>query len=60
MGQPVTLDEEQLATIGHALDEADDLVSMVISGQPNQIAKALAVARALSDLKRRKLLSGGR
>jgi hypothetical protein len=60
MSQTVTLDKEQVDLIRAALDRADELVTMVISGQPSQVPKALAVASALNDLKRRRLLSGGK
>jgi len=53
----VTLDEDQLAQVREALDLADGLVSMVISGRTGQQRVALDFARALSAIKRNKVLS---
>lgn len=58
MENMVTLDEEQLAKLKATLNLVDNLVTSVISGKPGQQTSALAVARALSDLQRSKMLMG--
>ncbi len=52
----VTMGEEEIATIKQALEAADRLCTAVISGRSGQMATALEVARALSDVKRKKVL----
>ena len=53
----VTLSEEQLATLKVALGAADQLCTSVISGRSQgQMTLALNVARALSDIKKHRVL----
>lgn len=56
----VTLSEEQVEVIKEALDRADELVSIVIAGKPNQQRAALDVARVLGTLKRGRFLTPNR
>ena len=50
----VTLTEEQVELIADVLRSADQLVSLVIRGDKGQQTAALAVARGLTELNRRK------
>lgn len=50
---PVTIDEERFRLMTEALDQADALVTLVIKGDGSAHRTALAVAKTLSDLKRR-------
>jgi len=53
----ITLDETQLVLLKAALRTADALCSSVISGKAQgQMTMALDVARALSDIKKHKVL----
>jgi hypothetical protein len=57
MVKTVTLDEEQLATLKALAETADALSTAVVSGRTNGAMKlALDVARALNDIKRKKVL----
>lgn len=47
------ISNEDFDKIRGALRTADELVTMVISGKPGAIAKALEFARTLSELKRK-------
>jgi len=52
-----TLDEEQAASLRAVLNSADALCTSVVSGKTQgQMQLALDVARALSDLKRKKVV----
>jgi len=52
-----TLDEEQAAALRAVLNSADSLCTSVVSGRTQgQMQLALDVARALSDLKRKKVV----
>lgn len=52
----LTLDEDALALLKAALRTSDELCTAVVSGRQGQMKLALDVARALSDIKRQKVL----
>lgn len=57
MVKTVTLDEEQQATLKALVESADALSTSVVQGRTNGTMKlALDVARALNDIKRKKVL----
>jgi hypothetical protein len=56
MVKTVTLDEEQQATLKVLVESADALSTSVVQGRTNGAMKlALDVARALNDIKRKKV-----
>lgn len=57
MSKTVTLDEDQVAVLKALAETADALSTAVVSGRTNGAMKlALDVARALNDVKRKKIL----
>jgi hypothetical protein len=56
----VTLERDTFDAIEVALRLADELCTSVISGQSGQQRSALAVVRALTDLKRANVFASGK
>lgn len=53
----VTLDDEAFAAIKEVLASADELCTSVISGKSGTIKTAINVATALTNLKRKKIIT---
>lgn len=53
----VVLDDEAVAELRAVLEAADALCTSVISGKPGTVRTAITVGSALSNLKRKKILT---